>query len=150
MEISVPSTGDSVQNTEQSVLSAECQVSCTELSVTGAKCEALEPATRDVFCPESSRVTERWLVQAAYLIVRGFPRIRKDHRYRFYSFSCAVPSTPLRHPPPDRIVIRVHPPLRHLAVLDQRPEHRRRLPPVLRLQLPVRRIDRKSTRLNSS
>ena len=50
-EISVFSTGHSVQNTEQSVLSVECQVSATELSAAGAKCEALGPATRDVFLP---------------------------------------------------------------------------------------------------
>ena len=33
------------------MLSAGCQVSATELSAAGAKCEALGPATRDVFLP---------------------------------------------------------------------------------------------------
>jgi hypothetical protein len=51
--ISAASAGHSVQNTEQSVLSAGSQVSSEEQSQRGAKCKVLEPATRDVFLPKN-------------------------------------------------------------------------------------------------
>ena len=53
-------TGRSVQGMEQSMCSAGRQVSSTKQFVNGAKCEKLEPATRDVLPQIYSPHLSKW------------------------------------------------------------------------------------------